>query len=134
MRKRAFACVLAVLATCTLSISTTNATAAPRPPNAAGNRVTLITGDLVTVTGGQLSVRPVNGEAGFDRLTRNGDQYVIPGDAAGLIAAGKLDLELFNVTGLIRQGYDDARTDSVPLLVEQAAGIAGHVLSAASAS
>jgi hypothetical protein len=124
MRMRALACVLAVTAS-TLSLATTTTTAAPRTPAVGGSQVTLITGDVVSVVSGQISVKAVDPKAGFDQLTRNGDEYVIPGGAASLVAAGKLDLELFNVTGLIRQGYDDARSDSVPLLVEQAAGIAG---------
>ncbi|ADJ43452.1 PA domain-containing protein [Amycolatopsis mediterranei S699] len=44
----------------------------------------------------------------------------LPGDAAGLVRAGRLDEQLFNVTGLLRQGYDDAHTPHVPLLVRQA--------------
>ncbi len=39
------------------------------------------------------------------------DLYVIPDEAQPYLAAGRLDRELFNVTGLIEQGYDD---DSAP--------------------
>jgi subtilisin family serine protease len=54
---------------------------------------------------------------------RNGaetDLYVVPQDAAALVRSGTLDVELFNVSGLIRQRYDDARSDTMPLLVEYA--------------
>ncbi|GGP75390.1 S8 family serine peptidase [Saccharothrix coeruleofusca] len=46
------------------------------------------------------------------------DLYVLPAEAVALVRAGVLDAELFNVSGLIRQRYDDARSDTVPLLVE----------------
>ncbi|MFF4291562.1 S8 family serine peptidase, partial [Streptomyces sp. NPDC001633] len=36
--------------------------------------------------------------------------------AARALAAGKVDQELFNVTGLVRQGYDDAHTSALPLI------------------
>jgi len=36
--------------------------------------------------------------------------------AAEAIAAGKVDEELFNVTGLVTMGYDDASTDTVPVI------------------
>ncbi|MEU4743250.1 S8 family serine peptidase [Actinosynnema sp. NPDC023658] len=52
---------------------------------------------------------------------RNGaetDLYVVPAEAVALLRAGTLDAELFNVSGLVRQRYDDARSDTVPLLVE----------------
>ena len=54
----------------------------------------------------------------FKDYWHDGDRYVVPGDAAKLVHDGVLDRELFNVTGLVRQRYDDAHTDAVPLLVE----------------
>lgn len=120
MHKRAFACVLGVVAS-TLTL-TSPASAAPAVPS-AGQRVTLITGDVVTAAGGQIGIEPAKRDrpVAFERRSKNGDEYVIPADAATLVAAGKLDQQLFNVTGLIRQRYDDAHTDSVPLLIEGAA-------------
>jgi subtilisin family serine protease len=120
MHKRAFACVLGIVAS-TL-ILTNPASAAPAVPS-AGQRVTLITGDVITAAGGQIGIEPARRDrpTGFERQHKNGDEYVIPGDAAESVASGKLDKELFNVTGLIRQRYDDAHTDSVPLLIEGAA-------------
>ncbi|MGW1057073.1 S8 family serine peptidase [Micromonospora rubida] len=87
------------------------------------SQVTLLTGDVVTVTSG--ANRPtavaVNGHEGTNgriTITTVGkDIYVLPKEAQSLITAGRLDRRLFNVTGLIEQGYDDARTGSIPLIV-----------------
>ncbi|MGC0401796.1 subtilisin family serine protease [Streptomyces sp. SAI-126] len=46
-----------------------------------------------------------------------GDQYVVPADAAALIGQGVLDMRLFDVSGLIRAGYDDTRRGTLPLIV-----------------
>ncbi|MFB9686664.1 S8 family serine peptidase [Amycolatopsis plumensis] len=85
-------------------------------------RITLVTGDQVLVGGTGVRVLPARRDrpVPFRQYTRHGDSYVLPGDAAELVRAGRLDEQLFNVTGLLRQGYDDARTPHVPLLVRQA--------------
>ncbi|MFD3513774.1 S8 family serine peptidase [Streptomyces sp. NPDC058657] len=44
------------------------------------------------------------------------DLYVFPEAASKALATGRVDRELFNVSGLIRQGYDDASTKSLPLI------------------
>ncbi|WP_327417181.1 hypothetical protein [Streptomyces sp. NBC_01233] len=44
------------------------------------------------------------------------DLYVYPESAVKALAAGRADHELFNVTGLVRQGYDDAHTKKLPLI------------------
>ncbi|MET7971334.1 S8 family serine peptidase [Micromonospora sp. NPDC005305] len=88
--------------------------------------VTLVTGDrarLWTVGGrSRVTVEPAVPAAvnQFQQFQRHGDQYVVPVEAAKLVQDGVLDLELFNVTGLVRQGYDDAHTADVPLLVRYA--------------
>ena len=84
--------------------------------------VTLLTGDVVTVTGTSsgcpvVSVRPA---AASGVLTRgcgpDGHVRVVPATVAPLI--GKvLDPALFDVTGLILDGYDDAHTKDLPLIV-----------------
>lgn len=85
------------------------------PAGAGGSWVTLITGDRVLVRGADgragVVVEPVRRSrpVQFQQITRHGDQYVLPSDAAALVRAGKLDWQLFNVTGLVRQGYDDGR-------------------------
>ncbi len=97
----------------------------PDSPHGAADpsRVTLITGDRVLVTDGDVpsvSVLPrEDGSRPLVETRRVGDDvYVYPADAAQALATGKVDEELFNVTGLVRQGYDDAHTDSLPLIAE----------------
>jgi subtilisin family serine protease len=84
------------------------------------SQVTLITGDRVTVLDGGLQVTPAARAQPvvFQDYTRHGDRYLVPADAGRLIQSGRLDKELFNITGLLRQGYDDAHTPNVPLLVQ----------------
>lgn len=131
MRKRTLGSVLATaLAAGTLAVGQAHAETAPPLPetapsavHAGGQKVTLITGDVVALVGQEVVVDPRE-RTPFVRLTRNKDQYVIPVDAVGLVAEGRLDRELFNISGLVRQRYDDARTDSVPLLVQEPRGLA----------
>ncbi|MFF2328021.1 MULTISPECIES: S8 family serine peptidase [unclassified Streptomyces] len=85
--------------------------------------VTLVTGDKVLVSrdsSGNPAVTALPREDGTVPLvqTRQAGQdlYVYPDTATGALAAGTVDEELFNVTGLIRQGYDDASTTSLPLI------------------
>jgi subtilisin family serine protease len=88
--------------------------------------VTLVSGDRVQLWGSDPSAplrvdpAPRGHSVPFQDFWHDGDRYVIPGDAALQVDNGVLDRELFNVTGLVRQGYDDAHTASVPLLVEYA--------------
>ena len=82
--------------------------------------VTLVTGDRVVVAGeavGSLQPGPGRDEVAFHSTFRDGRLNVVPEDALKGIAAGKLDPRLFDVTGLIEAGYDDARSDHVPLIV-----------------
>ncbi|WP_238598099.1 S8 family serine peptidase [Saccharothrix sp. ALI-22-I] len=93
------------------------------PPSRVGGErhtVTLITGDRVVVAGQSLlSVTPGRDRDGitFYRFLRDGRLHVIPRDAARPLAEGKLDLRLFDVTGLVDAGYDDAKRDTVPLII-----------------
>ncbi|MFI6174761.1 S8 family serine peptidase [Nonomuraea sp. NPDC051191] len=86
-------------------------------------RVTLITGDEVTVAGQagrpvSVTVTPGERSAGDLRTyTVGGDVYVLPNEAAPLVASGQVDKRLFNVTQLIAQGYDDAHSESIPTIV-----------------
>ncbi|WP_133909313.1 S8 family serine peptidase [Actinophytocola oryzae] len=103
--------------------------------------VTLVSGDRVELWGTDKSAplrvdpAPRGHSVPFQDFWHDGDRYVVPGDAAVLLSRGMLDRELFNVTGLIRQGYDDAHTASVPLLVEYAdAGARAHAAVPAGAS
>ncbi|MFD1277693.1 hypothetical protein ACFQ51_54445 [Streptomyces kaempferi] len=103
---------------------TTNAPALADARHRAPTTVTLITGDKVTVTPGPAGAAPsVNverapGATGSVRVTTEGrDTYVFPDEAMPYIADGRLDKELFDVTELISQGYDDAHANSLPLIV-----------------
>ncbi|SDZ07741.1 Serine protease, subtilisin family [Saccharopolyspora shandongensis] len=102
--------------------------AAADPPTAAKaaapykQTVTLITGDVVTVTtsgDGAETVdvdRPDDATGGVHVQESGGDLYVLPDEAMPLLAADELDRRLFNVTDLIEMGYDDAKAPSVPLI------------------
>ncbi|MGW9022685.1 S8 family serine peptidase [Streptomyces sp. NPDC055722] len=85
--------------------------------------VTLVTGDKVTVNtaaDGRVtrSVQGADGElAGFMIHAVGEDTYVYPDAALPYIGAGKLDRQLFNVTQLLADGYDDAHLSSLPLIV-----------------
>jgi subtilisin family serine protease len=95
--------------------------------------VTLITGDRVTLShasGGE-PVVAVEPGPGRDKVRfaaqaiRNGDgeeMTVVPSDALPLLASGQLDPQLFNVTELIRQGFDDGRETTLPLIVTYRGG------------
>ena len=96
-------------------------------PAAETHRVTLVTGDVVTLTSdgdgpGTASVEPGPGSAGGVQIQSIGDQlHVVPDAALPYLASGRLDAKLFNVTGLVEQGYDDASVDAIPLIVEYGA-------------
>src|SRR5690349_17279305 len=123
--------VVALAATLAASVVASVAPGAVAQPAASTDRgepisVTLVSGDRVELWGtgrsAPLRVEPAQRThvVPFKDYWHDGDRYVVPGDAAALLAEGRLDRELFNVTGLIRQRYDDAHTGSVPLLVEYA--------------
>ena len=90
------------------------------------HRVTLVTGDVVTVTtladGQQVADvdRPEDAVGGVRMQESGGDLYVIPDEAVALLGADRLDPRLFDVTDLIEMGYDDANTRTVPTIVEYA--------------
>src|SRR5690625_3703932 len=87
--------------------------------------ITLITGDRVEVQqfdDGQqaVNIEPAERdgyEANFEKMEVDGeDLYVIPDDMLQYIP-DKLDKELFNITSLIEQGYDDAQSETIPLII-----------------
>lgn len=92
--------------------------------NVAASVVTLITGDRVTVGPragdgpGTLTVQGPNGEpTGARVLTVGGDTYVYPDSARPYLASGALDDQLFNISRLVADGYDDAALKHLPLIV-----------------
>ncbi|MFD5828333.1 S8 family serine peptidase [Lentzea sp. NPDC060358] len=94
------------------------ATAAPPAPGKPTDEVTLLTGDRVLLGPGQqvVAIRPGEGRGGMDFRTHRGPDghtVVIPEDAFGPLAAGRLDRRLFDVTTLLEFGY----RDRMPLIV-----------------
>ncbi|GHG31638.1 S8 family peptidase [Streptomyces zaomyceticus] len=140
----ATAVVLAVTAVApSMANEPQDGTAGKRPPVGsetsarAGERpvtVTLVTGDRVVVTrdadgGPAATALPrEDGTVPLVQTRRSGqDLYVYPEDAAAALAAGRVDEELFNVTGLVRQGYDDTATTTLPLIAVYGSDLARSV-------
>ncbi|MEV4758122.1 S8 family serine peptidase [Micromonospora sp. NPDC049559] len=92
--------------------------------------VTLLTGDVVTVstrTSGcpLVTVKPARPNGIQHRSCGpDGHAHVVPGEVAKLVGP-VLDESLFDVTALILNGYDDARTSELPLIVRPAGGAPG---------
>ncbi|WP_137991439.1 S8 family peptidase [Streptomyces vilmorinianum] len=110
-----------------LAILQAPAQAAPSKPTvpakpSATHKVTLVTGDVVTVTtmaDGKQSAevdRPDSAVGGVKLQQIKGDLFVIPDEAVPLLSTDKLDRRLFNVTDLIEMGYDDTKSSAVPLI------------------
>ncbi|AGL16782.1 S8 family serine peptidase [Actinoplanes sp. N902-109] len=115
------------------AVPATAAPAAPPPPppppaNGPASTVTLITGDRVTTAAdGGVQVRDPQGRlTGFLSGRKGGDTYVYPHDALPYLASGLLDDHLFNVTELVADGYDDAHSDRLPLIVTYHGGTAAR--------
>ncbi|HYQ66921.1 S8 family serine peptidase [Actinophytocola sp.] len=91
-------------------------------PGTVGSTVTLLTGDKVTLGGANgVSVHAAKGRGHVSFYTtkdEQGDTHVIPEDALSLVSSGKLDPRLFDVTELVRDGYDDASRPALPLIVD----------------
>lgn len=113
--------VLATTFQATAHGSTPEPPAVPDDPSSR-HQVTLVTGDIVTVTtlpdGTQTADvdRPDSAVGGVRMQETGGHLYVIPEEAVGLLGADELDPRLFDVTALIDMGYDDAGTRTVPLI------------------
>lgn len=94
--------------------------------------VTLITGDVVhltTLLDGRHSVSvEATGSASQGRFTfteQDGHVQIVPVEAFPYLADGQLDPALFDITTLIAQGYDDDRSDTLPLLLSTDQGSQG---------
>ncbi|MFI6483548.1 S8 family serine peptidase [Nonomuraea sp. NPDC050663] len=95
--------------------------------------VTLITGDKVTLTAtgtGQYTIDRLGAPRADGRtaslFVRTGPDgvYVLPDDAFPAIQSGLLDRELFNVSYLAENGYTDAETRQLPVIVQYPEGFA----------
>ncbi|MFG2648446.1 S8 family serine peptidase [Streptomyces sp. NPDC048436] len=93
------------------------------PRGEGSSVVTLVTGDRVLVTSdgenraGATVLPDAEGAVPLVQTRQSGkDLYVYPEGAVHAIADGRVDEELFNVTGLVRQGYDDAHAKKLPLI------------------
>ena len=132
---RATACLAAVTLAAGLFAAPTLAASAPRggashpvgPPTV--QTVTLVTGDVVQVSTGADGRQAVTLEPRPDGTIpqaainqAGGHLYVVPFDAMGLLAAKRLDRDLFDVTALLADGYDDASRSTLPVLVDYGAG------------
>jgi subtilisin family serine protease len=105
------------------------AAAAQPAATAETHTVTLVTGDVVTLTtdgdgpGTALVVPGPDSTGGIQIQAVGDDLHVVPDAALPYLANGRLDADLFNVTGLVEQGYDDASVDAIPLIVEYGAAV-----------
>ena len=102
------------------------------PP--AAHTVTLVTGDRVQVVTGPDGKQAVSLQPNPDGTTPRaivntigGHLFVVPVSAFGLVSSHRLDRALFDVTGLIAQGYDDAQRATLPVIVDYGQGpVAAH--------
>ena len=60
---------------------------------------------------------------GYQTYTVGDDLHVVPDAALPFLANGRVDADLFNVTGLVEQGYDDVSAPSIPLIVQYGPGV-----------
>ena len=104
------------------------------PPGASTEKtVTLLSGDTVTVrpngTGcATVTIRPARpGSVISQSCGPDGHVRVVPARMAGLIGS-KLDPALFDVTTLVAEGYDDARTADLPVIVQRPAHVRAMAL------
>lgn len=129
----AITCAAAVAGGLLIPLQSAAARPAGPVPSATADRartsdVTLLTGDVVHYTDGPgtndtITVDRAEGATGALQIQQFGDDYyAVPDEAAPLITTGALDRRLFDVTALIRMGYDDAHTDGLPVIATYGAG------------
>ena len=97
------------------------ATSSKAADSSAKHRITLITGDRVVVDakGNPVGFERAKGRDGIPAQVRKADGHtlVIPADAARLIAGGKLDQRLFDITGLNKSATRKAQKKGLKLIV-----------------
>jgi subtilisin family serine protease len=104
----------------------TPATAGALAPGQPFRTITLVTGDRLSVAtdgSNRVAVQRTPGREGVQFISRvvDGHLQVTPVDALPLINAGRLDRRLFDVTTLLKFGYDDRR-GNLPLIVSYTGG------------
>ena len=101
------------------------------PTSGASTSVTLITGDVVTVTGAETDEPtyvvapsdPSRGDVTFAITRTPSATYIVPSDVADLVGPDLvLDQELFNVTRLVDERLDDASRPALPLIIQTSDG------------
>jgi subtilisin family serine protease len=142
MRRRtagpaAAAVLVAAVAATSLAVHPPQAAGSPanpagRPGSAASltwQTVTLLTGDHVRVGTGadgqqvaQVQPAPGRERMVFFRRSHGRQLLVLPADAAPMVARGQLDQGLFDVTGLVREGFADSARPDLPLIVSNRPG------------
>jgi subtilisin family serine protease len=132
---RATACLAA--ATLAAGLFAAPTLAADAPPRDAASRVgpptvktvTLVTGDVVRISTGTdkrqavtLQPRPDGTIPQAAINQAHGHLFVVPFEAMPLLASKRLDRDLFDVTTLLADGYDDASRSTLPVLVDYGTG------------
>ncbi|MFJ7325546.1 S8 family peptidase [Streptomyces cyaneofuscatus] len=132
MKRAGVPAVAAAAAVALAAGMTTPAAAQPFAPGAVAkaaagstskvsHQLTLITGDRVSVDakGRVVGFQPAEGRAGIPvhKQIRDGRTLVIPADAQRLIASGKLDRRLFDITELSRPENRRAQKKDLRLIV-----------------
>lgn len=122
VRRQLIAATLALVLVATTG--TTGAAADPTAHPTKGSTptetITLITGDRIDLPAtGRPVPHPGPGRAGIQFLTtKDGtNTFVLPYDALPLVAAGRLDRRLFNITKLAALGYSDQARRDIPLII-----------------
>ncbi|MCX5400712.1 S8 family serine peptidase [Streptomyces sp. NBC_00102] len=126
---------LAAVALLAVGMPAAHADAATDPVANAGTApsrtatVTLVTGDVVDARlapdGRVLSAapRPVDGTDHPAAVWQDGSHtYVFPQGVENLVDAGLVDPRLFDIGRLVADGYDDAHSATMPVIVEYAGG------------
>ncbi|MFC4009606.1 S8 family serine peptidase [Nonomuraea purpurea] len=126
MRKLISVATVATATAALLAVSTpSHAEPVPaQPSQPATHRLTLLTGDVITVqtfADGRRGVAadPSGPSRGGVSVYRwEGDLYAVPLAAQEELNLGAIDEAVFNVDELIRSGYDDAATTSIPIVLD----------------
>ncbi|MEV6288060.1 S8 family serine peptidase [Kribbella sp. NPDC051770] len=101
--------------TATAAVVPTAGAVPPAGGEPSAPAVTLLTGDRVVVTGSDVTIDPKVAGTSFSVRRDGGRVTVIPSTVSELVPS-VLDPELFDVTGLVAMGYDDARRGDLPVI------------------